>query len=121
MFHLWSGYIYKFQVYTWTPSRAKDIFAAKSYYSNINLLKKICYLLIHQQNSLKALLLSVVKSIQLMVEMPYIEKLKNYHISFSFTTSGLVIYPNFPYLGARPDGIINCDFCGKSCLEIKCP
>ena len=26
-----------------------------------------------------------------------------------------------PYLGASPDGIINCNCCGKGVLEVKCP
>jgi len=37
------------------------------------------------------------------------------------TESGLVINSNIPYMGATPDGIINCNCCGKGCLEIKCP
>ncbi|KAL4112365.1 hypothetical protein QTP88_016173 [Uroleucon formosanum] len=35
------------------------------------------------------------------------------------TFKSLVINPSLPYLGASPDGIINCDCCGKGCLEIK--
>ena len=27
---------------------------------------------------------------------------------------------NLPYLGASPDCIVECDCCGKGCLEIKC-
>jgi len=49
------------------------------------------------------------------------EENKNHHINVSMNNSGLVINPSFPYLGASPDGIINCDCCGKGCLEIKCP
>ena len=26
-----------------------------------------------------------------------------------------------PYLGASPDGIVNCNCCGKGVLEVKCP
>ena len=34
--------------------------------------------------------------------------------------SGLVVYPDFPYLGASPDGIVKCDCCCSSgVLEIK--
>lgn len=51
----------------------------------------------------------------------YIDKLKNDHINFSVTDSGLVINPNFSFIGASSDGIIYCDCCGKGCLEVKFP
>ena len=35
--------------------------------------------------------------------------------------SGLNINPQWPQLGASPDGFINCDCCGKGVCEIKCP
>jgi len=37
------------------------------------------------------------------------------------SNSGLVINPQWPYIGASPDGIVECDCCGKGVLEIKCP
>ena len=36
-------------------------------------------------------------------------------------TSGLVVNPGIPYIGASPDGIVNCSRCGYGILEIKCP
>lgn len=51
----------------------------------------------------------------------YIDKLKNNHINFSVTDSGLVISPNFSLIEASPYGIIYCDCCGIGCLEIKFP
>ena len=35
--------------------------------------------------------------------------------------TGLHINADYPYLGASPDGIIDCDCCGKGLVEIKCP
>ena len=35
--------------------------------------------------------------------------------------SGFIINPCWPYIGASPDGIIECSCCGKRSLEIKCP
>ena len=35
--------------------------------------------------------------------------------------SGLTLNSDFPYLGASPDGIVNCPCCGVGCLEIKFP
>lgn len=26
-----------------------------------------------------------------------------------------------PYFGATPDGIVECDCCGRGCVEVKCP
>ena len=33
--------------------------------------------------------------------------------------SGLIINPNYPYIGASPDAIVECKCCGVRCLEIK--
>ena len=42
------------------------------------------------------------------------------HKHFSVSQSGLVLHPDFPYLGASPDGIVKCDCCCSSgVLEIK--
>ena len=35
--------------------------------------------------------------------------------------AGLHVDVQYPYMGASPDGIINCECCGKGVLEIKCP
>jgi len=35
--------------------------------------------------------------------------------------SGLVVNPQWPFIGACPDGVIECDCCGRGVLEIKCP
>ena len=35
--------------------------------------------------------------------------------------SGLHLSPDYPYLGATPDGLISCTCCGEGVLEIKCP
>ena len=43
-----------------------------------------------------------------------------YHSSFAITKTGLDISADYPYLGASPDGIIDCDCCGKGLVEIKC-
>jgi len=43
------------------------------------------------------------------------------HTNFKIESSGLHINPKYPYFGASPDGITNCDCCGVSILEIKCP
>ena len=45
----------------------------------------------------------------------------NLHNDFKVLDSGLVINPQWPFIGASPDGVIECSCCGKGVLEIKCP
>ena len=48
--------------------------------------------------------------------------MKEKHSNFLLTSSGLVVHPDYPYLGASPDGIVKCSCCtGTGVLEIKCP
>ncbi|CAG2243755.1 unnamed protein product [Mytilus edulis] len=47
--------------------------------------------------------------------------MKDNHGNFEMKDIGLVLNSKFPYLGASPDEIANCDCCGEICIEIKCP
>lgn len=51
----------------------------------------------------------------------YTEKIKNSYQDFKVSISGLVIHPDYPYLGASPDGVISCSCCEPGLIEIKCP
>ena len=42
------------------------------------------------------------------------------HTSFKVGKTGLHINPQYPHLGASPDGLISCACCGDVLLEIKC-
>ena len=44
-----------------------------------------------------------------------------YNSHFPITKTGLQNSADYPHLGASPDGIIDCDCCGKGLVEIKCP
>ena len=46
-------------------------------------------------------------------------KAKKKHMQTS--ESGLVLNPEWPHLGASPDGKVQCDCRGQGILEIKCP
>ena len=46
---------------------------------------------------------------------------KSQHSDFSVTECGLFINKQWPFVGASPDGIINCTCHGRGVLEIKCP
>ena len=41
--------------------------------------------------------------------------------SLSITEAGLFVDYCEPYLGASPDGLVECKCCGKGVLEVKCP
>jgi len=43
------------------------------------------------------------------------------HDNFQVLDGGLVINPEWPFIGASPDAVINCSCCGRGILEIKCP
>ena len=43
------------------------------------------------------------------------------HENFTVKTSGLHVCKEFPYIAASPDGIVDCECCGKAVLELKCP
>ncbi len=51
----------------------------------------------------------------------YICKMSLSHQHFECTLVGLTINPLYPFLGASPDGHIQCECCGQGLLEIKCP
>ena len=51
----------------------------------------------------------------------YVDVVSKEHQNFSIKTSGLIINPCWPYIGASPDGIVECSCCGVRCHEIKCP
>ena len=53
--------------------------------------------------------------------MEYLQYQRNRHKNFRISSSGFVVSPALPYLGASPDGISFCDCCGSRLLEIKCP
>ena len=43
------------------------------------------------------------------------------HINMSIYKSGLFISNEEPHIAATPDALVECQCCGKGCLEIKCP
>jgi hypothetical protein len=51
----------------------------------------------------------------------YEAEMNTKHINFLVKMSGLHIDVEHPFLAASPDGLTECDCCGKGLLEIKCP
>ena len=51
----------------------------------------------------------------------YQREISRFHETLTICDSGLNIDPRWPYLGASPDGIVDCECCGMGVCEIKCP
>lgn len=51
----------------------------------------------------------------------FIDEMANEHTNFSVRSSGILATNNYPFFSASPDGIVECDCCGTSLIEIKCP
>ena len=43
----------------------------------------------------------------------------SHHDAFSLTACGLFIHTEYPFMGASPDGLVNCLCCGKGTCEVK--
>lgn len=50
----------------------------------------------------------------------YQENYKKEHIKAHIVESGLHVSKQYPYMGASPDGLVQCKCCGNGLLEIKC-
>lgn len=50
----------------------------------------------------------------------YVMKMSSSHNEFTCSPAGLVITPQYLYLGASPDGFTQCECCGDDIIEIKC-
>ena len=46
---------------------------------------------------------------------------KSNHDNLVTAQNRLFINPLWPFIGASPDGILNCEYCSTGVLEIKCP
>ena len=51
----------------------------------------------------------------------FFHKVASSHLNLTITARGLVIHPEYPHLGASPDGYVKCSCCGCGVIEIKCP
>lgn len=111
----------------WFQARAGVITASqfkKTCHSDVSqpsksLILKICY---PHKNKFKTDATSY-GCINEKVALIYLEVyLKQEHENAEIKESGLIRSCNFPFLGATPDGILNCSCCEKKyVIEIKCP
>ena len=55
-----------------------------------------------------------------LARIAYVDVMKTTHKNFVCKQSGLVVSVIHPFIGASPDGQVECDCCGQGVLEIKC-
>lgn len=51
----------------------------------------------------------------------YLKIARETHTSLTYHSAGFHVNVQYPYLGATPDGAIECECCGAGIIEIKCP
>lgn len=49
----------------------------------------------------------------------YCDEMQEDHQNFQAKEIGYMVSSGLPYLGASPDGLVQCDFCGKGIVELK--
>ena len=111
---------------SWFKLRAGCITASKlreAVYTNhmqpsISLIKSICY---PEQRQFTSAACQYGCKHEDTARQAYHEKLKMKHKNFIVIQCGLILDPEFPFMGATPDGLVNCKCCGSGVLEIKCP
>lgn len=108
---------YRYRAGRVTASRLKDVCCTDSEKPSMSLLKGICYPLESRFKShatewgIKNEPVALCKYKQSVAD----------HCEVSVEQCGFVVNPDFPFMGASPDGLVSCKCCGKGVVEIKCP
>ncbi|XP_062541436.1 uncharacterized protein LOC134209470 [Armigeres subalbatus] len=85
---------------------------------SISLIRKICY---NKESSFQTAPMRYGKQNESRAYDQLYNSVAHCHSNSVKLQSGLIICPEYPFLGASPDGIIQCDCHGKITIEIKCP
>ncbi|XP_033729776.1 uncharacterized protein LOC117318968 [Pecten maximus] len=102
-----------------TASKAHDVLVRKDTTSPDNLVKRIMGYSTYDLSKKDSVRWGIENEDE--CRLLYTKHSAHQHIEFHCEESGFNINPKHPFLGASPDGIINCQCCGKGTLEIKCP
>lgn len=101
-----------------TASNAGAVCATSIGKPSQSLLKKIC----HPENcQFSSQATDWGKKNEPKARAAYVAAVATQHVDFRCSASGLHISPEFPFLAATPDGLIDCACCGAGVLEVKCP
>ena len=101
-----------------TASRMKAVCATNVTKPSVSLIKAICY---PEAMLFKSAATTWGCDHEREARTAYLKDMMTQHTHFEIRESGLVINPDYPCLGATPDGIVSCDCCGTGVVELKCP
>ncbi|XP_067125337.1 uncharacterized protein [Centruroides vittatus] len=83
-----------------------------------SLIKKICYPFEHRFKSPSVRWGCEHES---HARSKYEEKHAKLHHNFIIKETGFHVLPDHPFIGATPDGLVECNCCGQGVVEVKCP
>ena len=102
-----------------TASTAYAVVHTRTDFPSKSLIKQICST--HYNQAVMVPALEWGRNNEDVARKAYKERQTASHSGFSCSAIGLTINPQYPHLGASPDGRLDCDCCGQGILEIKCP
>ena len=109
---------FKYRAGRITASRMKAVCGTDASNPSQSLIKSICY---PEAFSFTTKATSWGCKHEKLAQEIYYNTSKSKHNNLCLTESGLVISSKWPFVGASPDGVVNCTCCGRGVLEIKCP
>ena len=83
-----------------------------------SLIQSICYL---QESSFKNKATTWGCQHERVAKETFVTAMCSVHDDATFIDNGRYMDPDYPFLGASPDGIVTYKCCGEACLEVKCP
>ena len=101
-----------------TASKLKAACRTKLHKPSSSLINSICY---REANTFSNAATSWGLNNEAQARACYAEEINKTHEHFSVSECGLFVYPQKPFLGASPDGIVYCKCYGSGVCEIKCP
>ncbi|KAG0436600.1 hypothetical protein HPB47_017868 [Ixodes persulcatus] len=101
-----------------TASNARTVCKTSVSQPSQSLLKKICH---PMESQFWSPAVAWGRNNEPKARQVYEAKAVRLHEDFSCRRSGLHISSKHPFLGATPDGLIDCSCCGPWVLEVKCP
>ena len=109
---------FKYRAGRVTASNMKAVCHTDSTKPSKSLIKRICYPELFVFTSKQT---DWGRKHEKLAREEYIKAVSKDHQNLQVLENGLVINPRWPYIGASPDGIVECDCCDKRVLEVKCP
>ena len=110
---------YKHRAGRVTSSRMKAVCRTNVANPAQSLVKSICY---PQELAFSSKQTDWGQKYEKVAREQYVKSQRPRHANIlEVTDSGMVINPQWPFIAASPDGIIDCFCCRKGVLEIKCP